>query len=42
MDSSTQKRKTYDSCMKKSAGKWEKLTYKVLNAAKMRNFIKYI
>jgi len=35
-------KKLTDSCLTKSAGKWEKLKYRVIDAKKMRKFIEII
>jgi hypothetical protein len=42
MDSVKIKKSIYESSMANSAGDWESLNYRLINAAKMRNFLKYI
>lgn len=42
MDPNTIKRKLYEATSNASKGNWDVLNYKIINAAKMRNFIKYI
>src|SRR5258706_6728612 len=42
MDYTKQRRDLYELMLTKSAGNWEELSYKIIDAAKMRNFLKYI